>query len=370
MTRILVVEDEPGIALGLEDTLRLEGHDVEVVADGATASERARQQTFDLIVLDVMLPGKNGFDVCRDLRRVDEKTPVILLTARSVEEDRILGLDVGANDYVTKPFSPRELAARIRGLLRYVETSRRGQERLEQEFRKARDVQQKLFPSKRPAVGGLDYSCVCRPALRVSGDYYDFASLPSGRFAFLVADVSGKGMPAALLGASLHATTRAAALDGLGCGQVLARANTVLFDQTSCERYVTVFFGIYDARSRRLTYANAGHYPPFLVRGGTHTRLPALTPPVGMFCNLHPIECTVELQAGDWLVVTSDGIPEAFDSKGEEFGDGRLLMAVEEHRSGTAAELCSRIVEGATTFTDIDPADDMTVFAAHVLTEF
>ena len=370
MTRILVVEDEPGIALGLEDTLRLEGHDVEVVRDGTTASERARQQTFDLIVLDVMLPGKNGFDVCRELRRVDEKTPVILLTARSVEDDRIVGFDAGANDYVTKPFSPRELAARIRGLLRYVETSRRGEERLEHQVRQARDVQQKLFPTNRPAVPGLDYSCECRPALRVSGDYYDFASLPSGRFAFLVADVSGKGMPAALLGASLQAITRAAAFDGLACGQVLARANTLLFGEASCERYVTVFFSIYDARARRLTYANAGHYPPFLVRGGTHTRLPALTSPVGMFGDLPPVECSVELAPGDWLVVTSDGIPEAFDAKGDEFGDGRLLSPLAGHGSGTAAQLCNRIIDAATTFTGAPPADDMTVFAAHVLTEF
>jgi Stage II sporulation protein E (SpoIIE) len=81
----------------------------------------------------------------------------------------------------------------------------------------------------------------------------------------------------ALLGASLHAITRAAAFDGLGCGQVIPRANTLLFDQTSCERYVTVFFGIYDTRARKLTYANAGHYPPFLVRGETHMRLPAQT---------------------------------------------------------------------------------------------
>jgi serine phosphatase RsbU (regulator of sigma subunit) len=370
MTRILVVEDEPGIALGLEDTLRLEGHDVEIVADGVTASERVRQETFDLIVLDVMLPGKNGFDVCRDLRRIDEKTPVILLTARAVEDDRVLGLDAGANDYVTKPFSPRELAARIRGLLRYVETSRGGHERLEREFQKARDVQQRLFPGSRPVVLGLDYSCVCRPAVCVSGDYYDYASLPSGHFAFLVADVSGKGMPAALLGASLHGTARAAAFEGLGCGQVLARANASLFDEMSCERYVTVFFGIYDAHARRLTYANAGHYPPFLVRGGTHTRLPALTPPVGMFGDLPPVEGMVDLQAGDWLVVASDGIPEAFDSNSEEFGDGRVLSLLEEHRSDTAAQLCNRVVDAAAAFAGMQPTDDMTVFAARVLTEF
>jgi DNA-binding response OmpR family regulator len=118
MTKILVVEDEPGIAAGLEDDLRLEGYDVELVSDGIVASRRAREARFDLILLDVMLPGKDGFDVCRDVRRAGLKTPVILLTAKAQEAEKILGLDLGADDYITKPFSPRELRARIRAALR------------------------------------------------------------------------------------------------------------------------------------------------------------------------------------------------------------------------------------------------------------
>jgi two-component system alkaline phosphatase synthesis response regulator PhoP len=118
MTKILVVEDEPGIALGLEDDLRLEGWDVELVADGAVASKRAREQSFDLILLDVMLPGKDGFDVCRELRRAGLRIPIIMLTAKAQEAEKVLGLDIGADDYVTKPFSPKELRARIRAALR------------------------------------------------------------------------------------------------------------------------------------------------------------------------------------------------------------------------------------------------------------
>src|SRR5688572_31902477 len=118
MTRILVVEDEPAIALGLEDDLRIEGWHVEVIGDGATAAPRARETAFDLILLDVMLPGKDGFEVCRDLRKAGLRTPIIMLTAKTQEAEKILGLDVGADDYVTKPFSPRELRARIRALLR------------------------------------------------------------------------------------------------------------------------------------------------------------------------------------------------------------------------------------------------------------
>jgi DNA-binding response OmpR family regulator len=118
MARILIVEDEPDIALGLQMDLRDEGYDVEVSADGEDASKRAREQPWDLILLDVMLPSKDGFEVCRDLRRARIRTPVIMLTAKAQEAEKVMGLDMGADDYVTKPFSPRELRARIRTLLR------------------------------------------------------------------------------------------------------------------------------------------------------------------------------------------------------------------------------------------------------------
>ena len=116
--RILVVEDEPGIAFGLEMDLRAEGYDVLVATTGDDGLRLALREHFDLILLDVMLPGKDGYDVCRELRRSGAATPIILVTARSQEAEKILGLDVGADDYVTKPFSPRELRARIRALLR------------------------------------------------------------------------------------------------------------------------------------------------------------------------------------------------------------------------------------------------------------
>jgi two-component system alkaline phosphatase synthesis response regulator PhoP len=118
MTRILVVEDEPGIALGLEDDLKLEGYHVEVAGDGLTASRLAREGGFDLILLDVMLPGKDGFEVCREVRRAGLKTPILMLTAKARESEKVMGLELGADDYLTKPFGTRELRARIRALLR------------------------------------------------------------------------------------------------------------------------------------------------------------------------------------------------------------------------------------------------------------
>jgi DNA-binding response OmpR family regulator len=118
MNRILVVEDEPAIAVGLKDDFELDGFQVDIASDGAAAMDAARRQKYDLILLDVMLPKKDGFSVCRELRAAGTKTPIILLTARGQETDKIRGLEIGADDYVTKPFSPRELNARVKAVLR------------------------------------------------------------------------------------------------------------------------------------------------------------------------------------------------------------------------------------------------------------
>ncbi len=118
MTKILIVEDEPSIALVLEDDLRREGYDVELVGDGLAATERATSRQFDLILLDVMLPGRDGFEVCRQVRREGVETPILLLTAKTQEAEKVLGLEAGADDYVTKPYSARELRARIKAHLR------------------------------------------------------------------------------------------------------------------------------------------------------------------------------------------------------------------------------------------------------------
>jgi len=126
MSRILIVEDEPGIALGLEDDLKMEGYEVEVLADGNAACRRALDTAFDLIVLDVMLPGKDGFDVCRELRRRGMSSPILMLTAKAQEAEKVMGLELGADDYVTKPFGTRELRARIKALLRRSNTDRSG----------------------------------------------------------------------------------------------------------------------------------------------------------------------------------------------------------------------------------------------------
>ena len=121
MARILIVEDEPDIARPLAEDLQVEGHRVEITGDGDSALHRASERDWDLILLDVMLPRKDGFEVCRDLRRSGVRTPIIMLTAKTHEAEKVMGLELGADDYVTKPFSPRELRARVKAMLRRFE---------------------------------------------------------------------------------------------------------------------------------------------------------------------------------------------------------------------------------------------------------
>ncbi|UCF38665.1 MAG: response regulator transcription factor [Acidobacteriota bacterium] len=118
MARILIVEDDADLAFGLSDDLQVEGYSVEVVSDGEAALERVREEQWDLILLDVMLPRKDGFEVCRELRRSGGREPIIILTAKTQEAEKVLGLELGADDYITKPFSPRELRARVKAVLR------------------------------------------------------------------------------------------------------------------------------------------------------------------------------------------------------------------------------------------------------------
>jgi DNA-binding response OmpR family regulator len=121
VSRILLVEDDTDLAFSLEDDLKVEGYEVEIAGDGETACRRARTGEWDLILLDIVLPKKDGYEVCRELRRAGVRTPVIMLTAKTQEAEKVMGLDLGADDYITKPFSPRELRARIRALLRRTE---------------------------------------------------------------------------------------------------------------------------------------------------------------------------------------------------------------------------------------------------------
>jgi sigma-B regulation protein RsbU (phosphoserine phosphatase) len=203
----------------------------------------------------------------------------------------------------------------------------------------------------------------------VSGDYYDFFSLPGGMLGMLLADVSGKGMPAALVGAALHSAVRSNALAaGQRCGEVLARASALLFESTSAERYATVFYGVFDPGTRMLSYANAGHCPPMILRGESCLRLQSLTPPVGLLPMLPSWQETVQLVVGDCLLIFSDGLPEAANELGVDFGDDGIIAAGERLRKEPAQELCLGVVaEVREHLREMRQPDDITLIPGKLL---
>jgi sigma-B regulation protein RsbU (phosphoserine phosphatase) len=245
-------------------------------------------------------------------------------------------------------------------------------ERLHREVEIAREVQERLFPQRLPPVAGLDYAGACRPALAVGGDYYDFLALPGGHLGIAIADVSGKGIGAALLMASLQASLRGQTLRQADTiGRVMDNVNQLVLDASPDNRYATFFYGQYDPAARRLTYVNAGHCAPLVLRpaSGEILRLKACGTVVGLFPTACYSEATVTLQAGDLLVAYTDGISEAMNGEEEEWGEQRLIEAA-SHCNGNGAaarDILASLMSAADRFAAGAPQhDDMTLVVARI----
>jgi phosphoserine phosphatase RsbU/P len=245
----------------------------------------------------------------------------------------------------------------------------RQKQRLEQEVSIAHEVQQQLFPSVFPSLPGLKLAAICRPARVVSGDYYDFIPLGPSRVGIALADISGKGIYAALLMASLQAALRSMALsDGHGgTADIISRVNTHLFVNTSDDRYATLFYAVYDDEAKTLTYTNAGQLAPLLVSGDQVLQLEQGGTVVGLFENPGYTERTIEISPGSLLVAFSDGITEPENVYGEEFGIQRLKAEVLRLRDVPVARLAENLISTAEQWAGSpQQADDMTVVIARM----
>jgi sigma-B regulation protein RsbU (phosphoserine phosphatase) len=217
--------------------------------------------------------------------------------------------------------------------------------RIQEELRLARSIQDNLLPKETPVLAGYDIAGKSLPALSVGGDYYDFIPMGDHRLGLALGDVSGKGMPAALLMAHLQAAIRSQMLMESSPASCLGRSNSLLYRSTEAERFATCFFGILDAGAHRLCYTNAGHDTPLLVsRGGRIQKLETGGLVLGILQETRFEESTVPIEAGDLLLIYSDGITEAVNGRDEEFGVDRLAALVAENRERRAREVVERIL--------------------------
>lgn len=241
-------------------------------------------------------------------------------------------------------------------------------ERVNREMEIAREVQERLFPQDMPAIPGATIAGHCRPALGVGGDYYDVFPLEDGRIGLAIGDVSGKGIAAALLMASLRASLRGVSLDNpRDFAKLMDKVNRLVYEASAANRYATFFFAAYDPQTRRLDCVNAGHNPPVVLRcgldGGAEVlRLEADGPVVGLLPTAPYTEQTVQLMPGDLLLLYTDGISEAMTFEDEEWGEERMIASAQLCRDKTADEVLKDLFRDADAFTAGAPQhDDMTV---------
>ncbi|HEX4807825.1 MAG TPA: SpoIIE family protein phosphatase [Bryobacteraceae bacterium] len=310
---------------------------------------------------------------------LEELKPELLLPLSL--KDKVLGIISLGPKQSEEPFSATDLrllssvaaqtglALENGRLTEAIKEEARAREKQNRELELGREVQERLFPQEYPAVPGLDYAGACRPALGVGGDYYDFLPMSNGGLGIAIGDISGKGIPAALLMATLRAFLRGQAIDhDTDLSAVIANLNRLVFESSAQNRYATFFLGTYDSASRILRYVNAGHNAPMLIRAGNEmARLDAGGSVVGLLRGGAWEAGQVKLERGDLLVAFTDGISEAMNQADDEWGEEQLIDAVRAMQSAPANAILEHILKSADLFVAGAPQyDDMTLIVARV----
>jgi sigma-B regulation protein RsbU (phosphoserine phosphatase) len=246
-------------------------------------------------------------------------------------------------------------------------------ERLNRELEIAREVQEHLFPQRLPPVPGLDYCGRCRPAREIGGDYYDFLELPEARLGIAIGDVSGKGIGAALMMASLEASLRGQASVGRDLAELMKRVNSLVYEASSASHYASCFYAEYDPRSGELSYVNAGHNPPAILRKSKAAcqvfRLETGGPVIGLLQQGCYQQGSFALKPGDLAVLFTDGVSESMNSRNEEWSEDRLIEFAKTCHGVPAFEAMTRILAAAEAFAAGAPQhDDMTLVVLRVVT--
>jgi serine phosphatase RsbU (regulator of sigma subunit)/catechol 2,3-dioxygenase-like lactoylglutathione lyase family enzyme len=310
------------------------------------------------------------------LRRIQYDGPVRLSrdtpdTPATQQESPVWGgvfarfKDLDGNLYSLVGFDEvnRQIEAKRREAAEKLEAERRAAHELEI----AKQVQARLFPQSLPSLETLQYAGGCIQARQVGGDYHDFLDLGPGRMGLVIADISGKGMPAALLMANLQANLRSqSALALQEPERMLCSVNQLFHQNTSESSYATLFYADYDDCSRRLRYANCGHLPPLVLRrDGSVDRLESTCTVVGLFASWDCAMSETHLAPGDTLVLYTDGVTESFNESDEEFGESRLIDSLCRHRCDAPPAAIAAVVDELRQFSPAEQYDDITLILAH-----
>lgn len=371
--RVLLVDDAKANLDILVEGLKAD-HKLSLALNGETALQIAGRSPPDLVLLDIMMPGLDGYEVCRRLRQMPATAEVPIMFLSSLEEvqNKTRGFEAGGNDYLTKPFDLLEVKARVRSLLKAKAYSDAVKEELAGELRVAREIQMGMLPHEFTGLErgyGVEIGALLEPAREVGGDLYGVCAAAADRLVVFLGDVSGKGIPASMFMVRAISLARLLAREISEPERILARLNDELAADNPSGMFVTFLCGVFEPGRGRLALANAGHCRPILLRNGEPPRwaVKGLGTALGFEPGLHFERTDLELRSGDALVCYTDGVSEAFSPEGECYGNERLLAEAGAFAGQSASAITAGLLACVRRFAGSAPqSDDIAILTLRV----
>ncbi|HEY3579574.1 MAG TPA: SpoIIE family protein phosphatase, partial [Pyrinomonadaceae bacterium] len=346
--------------------LKNDGYEPETVSSPAAVLEAIERAQYDVVLIDLnyardTTSGREGIDLISRIHALDPSLPIVVMTAWATVDLAVEAMRRGVRDFVQKPWENKRLLQTLRKQVKHAHARRAAQQRLtngrkseaqlQRELREARELQENLLTNPSLALPGFDIAIKWQPATTVGGDYVAAFELDDGHAALCVADVVGKGLPAALLMSNFQAALQSLALQYVSPAEVSTRLNRVLYSNIPLHKFITAFYGVVNIPKRTFTFTNAGHNPPLLAHAdGECERLDAGGSVLGAFPDLEYTQGEISLRAGDRLLLFTDGLSEAVDEHNEQFGEERLLDLLCEHRHCTPEELKQIVFDAVAEF--------------------
>ena len=371
--RTLIADDQPDVLEALHLLLKREGYEIEMVNSPKAVLERLQSREYDVLLMDLnyaldTTSGQEGLDLLARVQKLDRTMPVVVMTAWGSIRLAVEAMRRGAADFVEKPWDNSKLIATLRNQIDARSARRSGAARHAGEIEEASATQRGLLPREIPLFPGYGISAAWRPAGAVSGDYLDVLRLDSNHLALCVADVIGKGVPAALIMSNVQAAVHALAGEMLPTGELCGRINRIITGNLGSGKFITFFYGVLDGERRRFSYTNAGHCQPILVRqNGECVRMNHGGVVLGVFPDWSYQEEYVDLAPGDRLVLFTDGITEIENADGAEFGEDRLMQLLQTHRELPAEATQQRVMAAIAEYSGGNFQDDATMIVTAVL---
>jgi sigma-B regulation protein RsbU (phosphoserine phosphatase) len=382
--KILVVDDEPDVELLIKQRFRRQirdrGFNFEFALNGEEALARLREDnTIDIVMSDINMPVMDGLTLLSRIRAMDRLLRTVIVSAYGDMQNIRIAMNRGAYDFLTKPIDFEDFEITLQKTIHEMEGLRAGHraqkqlDSIESELSVANRIQQSMLPRKFPPFperNDLEVYAEMEPARLIGGDFYDYFLIDSDRFAFVIGDVSGKGVPAALFMASTRTLLRATALQGASAAECISQVNNVLARQSD-GMYVTLFYGILDTRTGLLDYCSAGHHHPYVfsANGGVRIATQGGGIVAGLFEGAkYEGGAKLRLNPGDGLLLYTDGVTEAFDAEGGMFDNDRLERAIEDVANSPANEVVKSVMSKVRAFEgSAPPTDDVTVVVVRYL---